>query len=87
MLLLLSGVHVHAPGVEGEGEEVLQARRGAHNSTEAFQPFLTLLKSGELTPGGGERRSIGEENNYICTTVKDLWFSVKLMKKYKDAFF
>lgn len=51
VLLLLSSVHIHAPGVEGEGEKVLQTRRGAHYWVQPLQPFLTLLKSGELTPG------------------------------------
>lgn len=50
VLLLLTGIHIHAPGVEGEGEEVLQARWRAHDCIQAFQPFLTLLKGGELTP-------------------------------------
>lgn len=51
MLLLLTGVHIHAPGVEGKGEKVLQARGRAHYHVQAFQPLLTLLKGGELTPG------------------------------------
>lgn len=50
MLLLLSSVHLHAPGVEGKGEQVLQARGRTHYDVQAFQPFLTLLKGGELTP-------------------------------------
>lgn len=54
VLLLLAGVHVHAPGVEGEGEEVLQARGGTHHGVQALQPFLTLLEGGELTPGGSK---------------------------------
>lgn len=52
VLLFLTSVHIHAPGVEGEGEEVLEARGRTHHSVEAFQPFLTLFKGGELTPEG-----------------------------------
>lgn len=56
VLLLLAGVHIHAPVVEGEGEEVLQARGRAHYVVQALQPFLTLLKGGELTPGGSNTK-------------------------------
>lgn len=52
VLLFLSSVHVHAPGVEGKGEEVLEARGRTHYGVEAFHPFLTLFKGGELTPDG-----------------------------------
>lgn len=50
VLLLLSSVHVHAPGVEGKGEQILQARGRAHYRVQALQPFLALLKGGELAP-------------------------------------
>lgn len=59
VLLLLTSVHVHAPGVEGEGEEVLEAGGGTHHRAEALQPFLTLLEGGELTPGGGQTQDAG----------------------------
>lgn len=51
VLLLLSSIHLHAPSVEGKGKEVLQARGRVHYGVEAFEPLLTLLKGGELTPG------------------------------------
>jgi len=53
MLLLLPGIEVHAPGMEGEGEEVLQAGRGPPYRAQPLQPLLALLQGGELTPGGG----------------------------------
>lgn len=59
MLLLLAGIHVHAPGMEGEGEEVLEAGGGAHHRAEAFQPFLALFEGGELTPGGPQTQDAG----------------------------
>lgn len=51
VLLLLTGVHLHAPGVVGEGEQVLDLGRGADGIVQPLQPVLTLLKRGELTPG------------------------------------
>lgn len=52
MLLLLASIHIHAPGVEGEGEEVLQARGRTRGGAEALQPFLALFEGGELAPEG-----------------------------------
>lgn len=52
VLLLLTSIHIHAPGMESKGEEVLEASGRTHYSVEAFQPFLTLFKGGELTPDG-----------------------------------
>lgn len=52
VLLLLPRVHVRTPGVEGEGEEVLQPGRGANHAREPLQPLLTLLEGGELAPNG-----------------------------------
>lgn len=52
VLLLLTSIHIHAPGMESKGEEVLEACGRTHHSVEAFQPFLTLFKGGELTPDG-----------------------------------
>ena len=53
VLLLLPGVDVHAPGVEGEGEEVLQAGGGPPRRAQPLQPLLALLQGGELAPAGG----------------------------------
>ena len=65
VLLLLAGVHLHAPGVEGEGEEVLQARGRAHDHVQPLQPFLTLLKGGELTPGDQTQKPMLHLDNAI----------------------
>jgi len=68
VLLLLASVHLHTPGVEGEGEEVLQARGRAHDHVQALQPFLTLLEGGELTPGEqrkGQRYAVIKLQNRI----------------------
>lgn len=51
VLLFLTSIHLHAPGMEGEGEEVLQARGRSNHHIQALQPLLTLLKGRELTPG------------------------------------
>lgn len=51
MLLLLTGINLHAPGVVGEGEQVLDLGRGADGIVQPLQPVLTLLKGGKLTPG------------------------------------
>lgn len=51
VLLLLTGINLHAPGVVGEGEQVLDLGRGADGIVQPLQPVLALLKRGELTPG------------------------------------
>lgn len=56
VLLLLTSIHIHAPGVEREGKEVLEASGWTHYSIEAFQPFLTLFKGGELAPDGSNTK-------------------------------
>lgn len=50
MLFLFAGVHLHAPSVIGEGEEVFYLRRRADGIVQSLQPVLTLLKSRKLTP-------------------------------------
>lgn len=50
VLLLFTGVNLHAPGVVGEGEQVLYLGRGADGIVQPLQPVLTLLKGGKLTP-------------------------------------
>lgn len=73
VLLLLTSIHIHAPGMESKGEEVLEASGRTHYSVEALQPFLTLLKGGELTPDGsitGYRVILGV---YCCTVCTPLF--------------
>lgn len=36
VLLFLPSIHIHAPGVEGKGEEVLEARGRTHHGVEPF---------------------------------------------------
>lgn len=76
VLLLLASVHPHAPGVEGEGEEVLQARGRAHNSVQALQPFLTLLKGGELTPvDPTQKTTVHLDTKFYCSSFNiDIYF-------------
>lgn len=57
MLLLLTGIHIHARLVEGEGEEVVQAGGGARHGVQPLQPLLALLKGGELTPGETDQKN------------------------------
>lgn len=64
VLLLLTGIHIHARLVEGEREEVVQAGGGARHGVQPLQPLLALLKGGELTPGG-----TGQNNSFINVTL------------------
>lgn len=56
VLLLLTSIHIHAPGVKRKGKEVLEVSGRTHYSIEAFQPFLTLFKGGELAPDGSNTK-------------------------------
>lgn len=58
VLVLVVGAAPQAPGVVGQGEQVLQPRRSAYGTVEAPQPLLALLEGGEVAPEGraGNRR-------------------------------
>lgn len=73
VLLLLTSIYVHAPGMESEGEQVLKAWGRTHYGVQAFLPFLTLLKGGELTPGGSNTKwlqHLAIKENLIASSLK-----------------
>lgn len=50
VLLLLTNVGVHAPGMKSKREKLFQLRGWPCHQGKPLQPLLTLLKCGELAP-------------------------------------